>query len=126
VNKQFFSLFGFTSMAILLAVLAVLTKFASVEAVSLTVMAAFASVSGVLLWWNGRRKLDVRTKNSHKTNSALIWLLVPFTASAVVAVIQAMHEKWDIGDTIGLSFFVLIAALAIYETLRRRRRNDSE
>jgi CDP-diglyceride synthetase len=126
VKKQLFFLFAFTSMAILLAVLAVVRGYASVEAASLTTMAAFASVAGLLLWWNSKRRLDARTKESDKTSSALIWLLVFFSASAVVAVIQAMREKWDIGDTIGLGFFLLFAALSIYEILRRRRRKYSK
>jgi hypothetical protein len=125
VKKQLFFIFAFTSTAILLAVLAVVRDYASVEIVSFALMATFASVAGLLLWWNSKRNLGGRTQGSDKTSSALIWLLVPFTASAVVAVIQAMHEKWDIGDTIGLAFFMMFAALSIYEILRRRRTKDS-
>jgi cbb3-type cytochrome oxidase subunit 3 len=67
----------------------------------------------------------VRVQGFDKTGKALIWLLVPFTATAVVAFIQALREGWDIGDTIGLTFFAIFATASIYEILRRKRRKDS-
>lgn len=124
-RQQLLFLFVFTSLAILIAVLAVFRSYTSLETACLALMATFASVSGALLWWNNRHKSEGSNESS-KTSSALIWLLVPFTFSAVVAVIQVMHEKWDIGDTIGLAFFMLFAALSIYEMLRRRRTKGSK
>jgi hypothetical protein len=67
----------------------------------------------------------VRAQGSDKTGKALIWLLALFTASAVVAFIQALREGWDIGDTIGLTFFAIFATTSIYEIIQRKRRKDS-
>src|SRR5947209_3592165 len=100
MKKQVFLLFEFTSIVNLLAVLAVVKGLASVENVALALMATLASGAGVLLWWNSKRKPEVHDK-PEKTSSALVWLLAPFAASAIVAVVQALHERWDIGDTIG-------------------------
>jgi hypothetical protein len=73
----------------------------------------------------GKRKTEMHVKGFDKTSRALIWLLVAFTATATLAVVQAMHEGWNIGDTIGLGFFTVLAALSIYEALRRRRRKST-
>jgi hypothetical protein len=125
-KQQLFFLVVFASMANLLAVLAVMRNYASLETVSIILIATFASGSGLLVWWNNKRIPKVRSKESGKPSRALIWLLVLFTVTAVVAVIQSMQEKWDIGDTIGLSFFILFAVLSIYETLRRRQKKGAK
>lgn len=124
VKKQVLSLFAFMSVTILLAVFAVVRGYASTGTVSYALMATYASGAG-LFWWSKKRNAGVQAEGSDKTSSSLIWLLASFTASAIVAVVQAIHEKWDIGDTIGLGFFVVFAAMSIYEALHRRRRKNS-
>jgi nitrate reductase gamma subunit len=126
LKKQLFFLFAFTSVAILIATLAVVRGYASLEAVSFALVAVFGLASGLLLWWNRNRKQEAHTSATGNRKFAFLWLLAPFTASAVVALIQSMHEKWDIGDTIGASFFVLFASLSIYETIRRSRSKDAK
>ena len=125
MKKQLLFLFAFTSLAILIATLAVVRGYASLEAVSLTLVAAFALAAGLLLWWNRKRK-EAPLSGTGNRKFAFLWLLAPFAASAVVALIQSMHEKWDIGDTIGVSFFALFAGLSIYETMRRSRSKDAK
>ena len=126
MHKKFLALFAFTSVAILFAVVAVAKLSVSVEVASLAAMATFAAGAGLLLWWNSKHHVTTSIEKSKKTNGALIWLLVPFAASAFVAAIEALHEGWDIGDTIGAGFFAVFAILSVYETLRRRRRKDSK
>ena len=121
-KKQMLFLFAFTSVAILLAVLAAMKGYASIETVSLTIVVAFASVAGLLFWWNRKHKVEVRTEGPHKASRSLIWLLAPFTASAIVALIQAMHEKWNVGDTIGLGFFLLFASVLVQTLVERVNR----
>lgn len=124
-KQQLLFLFVFTSMAILLAVLVVTRGYASVETASFSTMIAFSSVVGLLILWNRKHKLEVPTQGPDKTSRrSLVWLLAPFAASAVVAFIQGMHEKWNVGDTIGSGFFLLFASLSIYELLRRKRTKE--
>jgi hypothetical protein len=126
MKKHLFFLFAFPRIAILIATLAVVRGYASLEAVAFTLMAVFASSAGLSFWWNMNRKQDARTADRKNGRSALLWLLAPFTASAVVALIQSIHEKWDIGDTIGISFLILFAGLSIYEIIRRTRNKDAK
>src|ERR1700733_9885555 len=112
MNKKFLALVAATSIANLLAVVAVVEFSVSVEAAFLGAVAIFAVAAGLLLWRNGRRDVAARVEKSYKTSGALIWLLVPFTVTALVAVIQALHERWGVGDTIGASFFGIFAALS--------------
>jgi hypothetical protein len=125
MKKQLLLLLASTSAAILLAVLVVMRGYASLETVSLVILTAFGSVAGLLLWWNRKRGQDVRNEKSDKAGFSIIWLLASFAASAIVAIVQAMHEKWDVGDTIGLGFFLLFSSLSIYEFVRRRRKDQS-
>ena len=121
MKKQWFFLIAFMSIADLLVALAVIRGYVSVETGAFEVIAAFALGAGFFYWWSSERKLERRTQGSDKTSRALIWLLVAVAVPGIGGIIQAMHEKWDIGDTIGLAFFMLFATLCIYEILRRRR-----
>ena len=124
MSKSFISRATFMTAAILVALLAVTSKFASMQVVASTMIAVL--VACFLLWRNNGRKLELRSKAPKKTSSALIWLLALFTASAGAAFVQAMYEKWDIGDTIGLGVFMLFAGFTIFELLRQSRTKDAK
>jgi hypothetical protein len=123
VKRHLFFLAVFLSLTILIATAAVLRGYASLQEVSIGLLLALAL--SALLWQKigrGRKSTAASTENG---SWALIWLLVPFSATAAVALVQSIHRGWDIGDTIGASFFALFAGLSIYEFLRRRKKIDS-
>jgi len=126
VKKHLVFLFVFAIVGNLLGVLAVLRGYASVQIAGSAVMAAFALILTLFLWWSRKRKQEEQSKNGKTNNNAPLWLLGSFAASAYVAIIQAIHEGWGIGDTIGLAFFLLFAGLSIYEAVRRRRSRDAK
>jgi uncharacterized membrane protein len=126
VKKQWFFLIAFVCIATILVALAIIKGYLPAETGGVAVIVAFALGAGFFYSWRSKRKLERLTQASDKTSNALIWLLVIFTISAIVGVIQAMQEKWNIGDTIGLTFFILFATSCVYEILRRRRAKDSK
>lgn len=122
MKKHLFFLIACLSLAILIATFTVLHGFANLQEVSVGLLTALA-VSG-FLWQRIDRRPNGAPNREKTGGTAVIWLLVPFVATAAVALIQSLHQQWDIGDTIGTSFFVLFASLSIYEILRRRKKTD--
>lgn len=116
-------LFAFAVVENLLAALAVLRGYASVQIAGAAVMVGFALMVTLLMWWGGTQDREEPSKTSKTTKVVPIWLLASFAASACVAIIQGIHEGWDIGDTIGLGFFLLFAGLSVYEAVRKRQVN---
>ncbi len=122
MKKHLFFLIACLSLAILFATFSVLRGFACLQEVSVGLLMALA-VSAFLWQKIGRRPTGSPDREG-TGGTAVVWLLVPFVATAAVALIQSLHQKWDIGDTIGASFFVLFASLSLYEILRRRKKTD--
>jgi hypothetical protein len=124
VGKPLPYLIAFICMAIFVASFAVIRGFASLQEVSLTLVAVSVSAAGLYLQWKRSRSTEVNSVNTGNTKRALIWLLGLFTLSASVALVRSIHEGWDIGDTIGLGFFLVFACLSIYELLRRTKNKE--
>lgn len=120
MRKQLFLPVALTSVAILLVVLAVLRNHASLESASLVLIAFFGFIV-VLLQWIKKRRLSAQTEAVDKPTNEFLWLAGICTVNAIVALIQVSRERWDIGDTIGMSGVTLVAVLSIYESHRRKK-----
>ncbi|HET6841445.1 MAG TPA: hypothetical protein VFK06_07125 [Candidatus Angelobacter sp.] len=126
MKKEWLFLIAFMCIALLLVAVAIIRGYLPAETGGVAVIIAFALGAGFFYSWISKRKLERRTQGSDKKSNALIWLLLAVAIPGVGGIIQALHEKWDSGNTIGLTFFMLFATSCIYEILRRRRTNDTK
>lgn len=123
MGKNLFLLAVFTTIGIVLAALAVTKYSVPMTVAFVPVFIVFLLLAGILVWRN--RKHGVSHNEVGVKNRPLMWLFVPFAIGAIGALIMALQDGWNAGDTIGTIFFGVFALLIGYEWLRRRRATHS-
>jgi hypothetical protein len=109
-----------TSVAIILAVIGV-TRYAWPMSITFpAVILVFSLLAYLFLWRNGERRVATSSGSSNKSKSALKWLFVPFVLGAIGALISALMEGWNVGDTIGACVFAVLSLLVISKLIRRK------
>ena len=111
----------FTSVAMASAVLGV-TRYSIPMAIAFpAVILIFALLAYLLVGRNAERKeIDLGTGEG-RGNNQLLLLFVPMGLGAIGALVSALQEEWNIGDTIGACVFVALSLLIGYEVIRRNR-----
>jgi cobalamin synthase len=122
MRKSILFLAAFATIAMLIAVLAVVKYSESMTVAFLPVVVVFIMLAVPLVWRSSKHEYG---GTSNRSRTGLKWLFVPFAIGVLGALLMALREGWDVGDTIGAIFFGVFAFLIMFEMRRRRRATDS-
>ena len=121
MRKKLSYVVGFTSLAMVLAVLGV-TRYSVAMVVAFpAVTVIYALLVYVFLWRDPERSGAVLQNSAKQPQNRLALIIVPMAIGAVGALVSALQEGWNIGDTIGAGGFVLLLLLVGYQVVRRKR-----
>jgi hypothetical protein len=121
MGRNFLFLAVFTSITMLLSVLAVMRYGVPIIVAFAPVVLVFLILAVLFVWRNRKGGLAASDATSEKSHAALKWLFIPFGIGGAGALVMALQGDWSVGDTIGAIFFGVFALLLGYEAVRRRR-----
>jgi putative effector of murein hydrolase LrgA (UPF0299 family) len=111
----------FTSVAMASAVLGVTRYSIPADIAFPAVILIFALLAYLLVWRKPERREIDSGKGAGRGKNRLLLLFVPMGLGAIGALVLALQEGWNIGDTIGACVFVVLSLLIGYEIIRRNR-----
>lgn len=111
----------FTSVAMASAVLAVIRYSVSMVVAFPAVILIFALLAYLFVWRNPERREIDSGNGEDRGKNRLLLLFVPLGLGAIGALVSALQEGWNIGDTIGACVFVALSLLIGYKVIRRNR-----
>jgi hypothetical protein len=111
----------FTTITMLLSVLAVMRYGVPIIVAFAPVVLVFLILAVLFVWRNRKGSFAASDTTSEKSKAALKWLFIPFGIGAAGALVTALQGGWSVGDTIGAILFGVFALLLGYEVMRRRR-----
>jgi TctA family transporter len=121
MGKNLLFLAVFTSITMLLSVLAVMRYGVPIIVAFAPVVLVFLIIAVLFVWRNRKGGIAASDTTSEKSQAALKWLFIPFAIGAAGALVMALQRGWSVGDTIGAIFLGVFALLLCYEVVRRRR-----
>ena len=111
----------FTSVVIASAVFGV-TRYSLRMVIAFpAVIVIFALLTYFFIWHNSEVKESHSEKGKGRGRKRLMLIFVPMALGAISALVSALQEGWNIGDTIGVCVFIVLSLLIGYEAIRRNR-----
>jgi TctA family transporter len=104
----------------LLAVVAVERYSVSPLYAFIPVLLAFVAIGIVVFRPSKHGQAASSLASVSRNRTALMRLAIPFLIGAIYALIMALREGWNTGDTIGAIFVGVFALLALLELLRNK------
>jgi len=125
MGKSILLLAALTSIAMLLAVFAVMEYSVPITAASFGVVIVFVILAALLGWRGSKNQSLAGDATPDHGRKGLKWLYLPYVIGAVYGLVMALKEGWNVGHTVGAIFFGIFSLLIAGEWLRRRRATRS-
>jgi|SRR5580700_1509559 uncharacterized membrane protein YfcA len=111
----------FASVAMASAVLGV-TRYSMPMVIAFPAVILIFALLAYLFVWRSPERREVDSGGEDRGKNRLLLLFIPMGLGAIGALVSALQEGWNIGDTIGACVFVVLSLLIGYEVIRRNRK----